>query len=412
MILLSHPTKKLSGDITIFGSKSESNRWLILQKLYPEIKQINNISDSEDTRILHEALHKDLTDPYTEINVGHAGTAMRFLTAYFALQPAANVILKGSERMHQRPIAPLVNALRELGCGIEYLENEGFPPLKISGKSPQTSEITIDPGISSQFITALILNAPKLPKGLRINFSGKPTSRKYIAMTVSQLNSLGIQTEWTENDIQVFPKDNVSEQQVNVESDWSSASYWYSMAALANEAEIRLKNFREDSLQGDAEIKEIFHKFFGINSQFENEFLILHKNKYFIFPEYIELDLNSTPDIAQTIAVTCSGLKIKSVLKGLKTLKIKETDRLSALQQELKKTGTETLITEDSIALTSFSKSENIPVIHTYGDHRMAMSFAPLSLKFPLRIENEEVVVKSYRNFWKDLEKAGFQIIH
>lgn len=412
MILLSHPTKKLSGDITISGSKSESNRWLILQKLYPEIKQINNISDSEDTRILHEALHKDLTDPYTEINVGHAGTAMRFLTACLAIEKGRKFILKGSPRMHQRPIKPLVDALRSMGAEIRYMENEGFPPLEITGKDLSANSVEILADTSSQFITALLLIAPALPHGLQVNLKGEITSKPYIDLTVHHLQKCGIKVNFEENCITVHPAADINLSTVTVESDWSSASYWYSMAALANEAEIRLKNFREDSLQGDTEIKEIFQRFFGINSRFENEFLILRKDKHFIFPKYIELDLNNTPDIAQTIAVTCSGLKIKSVLKGLKTLKIKETDRLSALQHELKKTGTETLITEDSIVLTSFSKSENIPVIHTYGDHRMAMSFAPLALKFPLQIENEEVVVKSYRDFWKDLEKAGFQIIH
>ena len=411
MIQLSHSTAKIKGKINISGSKSESNRWLILQKLFPEITEIKNISNSEDTKLLAEALHNcQLSTANCLLNIGHAGTAMRFLTAYFATTDNANVILTGSKRMQERPIYPLVNALRDLGCVINYVEKEGFPPLQIFGKSITKDEVNIPANVSSQYITALMLIAAKLPNGLKINFTTELTSQPYIEMTKNQLQSIGIMVNWLENGIQIYPKKRVDKQSVTVESDWSSASYWYSMAALSKCAEIELKFFKKNSWQGDAELVNIYEKFFGVKTIFQSDSIILSKIDGFVFPDCIELDLNKTPDIAQTIAVTCAALKIKTKLTGLHTLKIKETDRLAALQTELEKLGATVQISNDDLELISFSEITSMPTIATYQDHRMAMSFAPLALKFPVQIEDDKVVKKSYPNFWQDLEKVGFTI--
>ena len=411
MIQLSHSTAKIKGKINISGSKSESNRWLILQKLFPEITEIKNISNSEDTKLLAEGLHN--CQPSTNnflLNIGHAGTAMRFLTAYFATTDYSKVILTGSKRMQERPIYPLVNALRDLGCVINYVEKEGFPPLQIFGKSITKDEVNIPANVSSQYITALMLIAAKLPKGLKINFTTELTSQPYIEMTKNQLQSIGIMVNWLENGIQIYPKKCVDKQSVTVESDWSSASYWYSMAVLSRCTEMELNFFKKDSWQGDAELVNIYEKFFGVKTIFQSDSIILSKIDGFVFPDCIELDLNKTPDIAQTIAVTCAALKIKTKLTGLHTLKIKETDRLAALQTELEKLGATVQISNDDLELISFSEITSMPTIATYQDHRMAMSFAPLALKFPLQIEDDKVVKKSYPNFWQDLEKVGFTI--
>ena len=410
MIKLSHPTKKLNGEITISGSKSESNRWLILQKLYPEIIEIQNISNSEDTQILKASLETVIQSGQTVIDVGHAGTAMRFLTAYFAVQSGSEVVLTGSERMKQRPIGALVETLNALGCDVKYVEKQGFPPLKITGKEIQKDEISVKADISSQFITALMLIAPKLPNGLGIHFEGEITSKPYIEMTKAQLEQLGAKVEWKDNGIQIYPLEKSLLTQVSVESDWSSASYWFSMAALAKNSEITLKHFKPQSYQGDRQLTTIFDKYFGVESRFQKETLMLSKKKNFNFPDFVELDLNATPDIAQTIAVTCAGLGIKARLTGLKTLQIKETNRLEALRNELVKIGCSADYDEDSLTLKSFDLIDEIPVIQTYQDHRMAMSFAPLALLYPVKIEDENVVTKSYPDFWKDLEKTGFKI--
>lgn len=411
MLELSHQTKQLIGEINISGSKSESNRWLILKQLFPEIPEIQNLGNAKDTQVLKRILSNDqLSAVNTQLNVGHAGTAMRFLTAYFATKNGVDVILTGSERMQQRPISPLVDALRSLGCDIQYQKQEGYPPLIIKGKHIEKDEISIQANVSSQYITALMLIAPKLPKGLIIHFSTKLTSRPYVEMTKAQLESIGIKVEWLKNGIKVYPNKKVSQSKVMVESDWSSVSYWYSMLALSKGGNLKLSSFKKHSLQGDSALVEIYKNHFGVETVFKENQLILSKSINYIQPNIIELDLNKTPDIAQTIAVTCSGLKIKAKLTGLHTLKVKETDRLVALQNELKKVGTQTKITEDSLEIISFSDMTETPQFKTYDDHRMAMSFAPLALQYPIKIEDENVVVKSYPNFWQDLEKVGFQI--
>jgi len=391
-------------DIFISGSKSESNRMLVLQKLFREIT-IHNLSDSDDTHHLQDAL----SSQDVEINVGHAGTAMRFLTAFFAIQQKRATILSGSERMHQRPIKVLVEALRALGAEIYYLENEGFPPLKIIGKQLTKEQVKINGNISSQYISALLLIAASLPNGLRIELIGEITSIPYINMTLSLLNQIGITTSFKDQIIQVHPFEEAKKHTLEVESDWSSASYFYSIAALSSiGSEIRLSSYKKESLQGDAILANIY-KSFGVETVYETNSIILRKTKE-PNKEHLSIDLNKAPDIAQTIAVTCYGLGVSCELLGLHTLKIKETDRLEALHSELTKLGANISVTSNSLYLKSRSEIVADVSIETYNDHRMAMAFAPLGMKIPLEILDADVVTKSYRNFWKDLQKIGFQI--
>lgn len=415
MIKLFHPSCNLQAKIQISGSKSESNRWLILQALYPEIQKIHNISNSEDTQTLQKALKLFQNNPRNQhepldINIGHAGTAMRFLTAYFAIQPQSHVQLSGSQRMHQRPINPLVEALNQLGCQIEYAHHKDYPPIFIQGRDIEKNQTEIQADMSSQFISALMLIAPKLPNGLEITLKEKLTSQTYVEMTIKQLQHIGIPVDWNNNIIKVHHVQKVDKQEVRVESDWSSASYWYAMMALSNQAQLELNHFQQNSLQGDYILKDIYEKYFGVKTIFQDGILILSKIEDFILPVFIELNLNAFPDLAQTIAVTCAGLNIQLNLKGLETLKIKETNRLQAMQNELNKLNIKSTITDDSLQLLEFSQYEENTMIETYQDHRMAMSFAVLALKKPLIIKDENVVDKSYPKFWQDLKSAGFEI--
>lgn len=390
-------------DIFISGSKSESNRMLILQKLYKKIT-IHNLSDSDDTHHLQHALATQ--DDY--INVGHAGTAMRFLTAFFAIKNKRTTIISGSERMHQRPIKVLVEALRELGAEISYLENEGFPPLKIIGKPLTEDRVKINGNISSQYISALLLIAASLPNGLRVELLGEITSIPYINMTLTLLEQIGITTSFEGQIIQVAPFKEVKKHILQVESDWSSASYFYSIAAMSSVgSEIRLSSYKKESLQGDAILSDIYN-FFGVETIYETNSVVLRKIKE---PnnETLKIDLNKAPDIAQTIAVTCFGLGISCELLGLHTLKIKETDRLEALKTELTKLGADISVSSSSLYLERSLKMVANVSIETYNDHRMAMAFAPLAMKIPIEILDADVVTKSYRNFWEDMQKIGFQ---
>ena len=351
-MVLEHSHLKENKTIEISGSKSISNRLLILHQLFDNIL-IQNLSNSQDTQLLQAALQSDSDI----IDIYHAGTAMRFLTSYYAIQEGKTVVLTGSERMKQRPIKFLVDALRDLGAEISYLENEGFPPLKISGKKI--------------------------------------------------LRTVGINNHWVGNVIKIQPNIHTEKHSQSipfvVESDWSSASYYYSLAAISRKT-INLKWFKPFSLQGDSRIKEIYWKFFGVNtiSEGAESRISLLPEHYFQFPEKIVLNMNDCPDIAQTLCVTATSLKIPFEITGLETLKIKETDRLQALKSELFKIGCIAEITDDSIVSQKFFEPDENISIATYNDHRMAMSFAPFCLIKSLTIENPEVVEKSYPSFWQD----------
>jgi len=395
---LSKYTQPLRGTIKITGSKSESNRLLILQQFYQNLT-IKNLGESDDTSVMKKALTSDKK----VINVHHAGTAMRFLTAYFSLKEGRETILTGSKRMKERPIKILVEALQSLGAEIEYIENDGFPPIKITGKKLTKNQVKINGNVSSQYISALLLIASSLENGLELEFEGKVTSVPYIKMTLELLSQLGIENSWNENTITVKPKKSIKDLTITVESDWSSASYYYSLVALSDAAEITLKSYKKNSLQGDSILAEIYQKF-GVETVFSENFITLKKNNKKV-SKHITLNLQNAPDIAQTIAVTCFGLNISCGLLGLHTLKIKETDRLLALKNELEKFGAKVRITEDSLHLKSASKIKKDVLVKTYNDHRMAMAFTPLLLRTDLEIEDANVVSKSYPNFWTDLQK-------
>lgn len=399
---LSQKSVDLNAEIFISGSKSESNRLLILNALYGNILQIENLSDAEDTRLLQQALNSS----ETTIDIHHAGTAMRFLTAYFSIQEGRETTLTGSDRMKQRPIGILVDALRSVGAEISYLEKEGYPPLKINGKNLTHPKVQLKADTSSQFISALLLVAPKFPNGLTIELLGKITSLPYLMMTVEMMRNLGIQIDHLGNEFHVHSIEKLEPQRFVVESDWSSVSYFYSLAAIGNPIEFRMNSFKENSLQGDAALVNIYKKYFGVETKFNENQIQLTKNPYHKTRDF-ELDLNSSPDIAQTIIVTAAALNLKCKLTGLETLKIKETDRIQALQNELKKIGVKTNSTNSTLEIIGFDEVQTIPIFETYHDHRMAMSFAPLCLLYEIEIENPEVVEKSYPNFWEDLDKLS-----
>ena len=396
--------------IEISGSKSISNRLLILHQLFQNIS-IENLSNSQDTQLLQNALNSDAE----VIDIHHAGTAMRFLTSYFAIQEGKTVVLTGSERMKNRPIKFLVDALRDLGAEITYLENEGYPPLKITGKKLEKNSVTIPAHISSQFITSLMLIAAKLQNGLEITLDGKITSRPYLEMTLKILRTVGITNHWEGNTIKIEPNIHTEKQSQRipfvVESDWSSASYFYSLAAISRES-INLKSFKPFSLQGDSVLKEIYWKYFGVNtiSEGAESRISLLPEPYFNFPEKIILNMNDCPDVAQTLCVTATAMNIHFEITGLETLKVKETDRLLALKNELFKIGCIAEITEDCIYSVKFFEPNDFILIETYNDHRMAMSFAPFCLIKDLKIENADVVEKSYPNFWEDFSKLTEKI--
>lgn len=399
---IQNSNKEANGDLTITGSKSESNRLLIIQALYPQI-EIHNLSKSDDSKVTLEGLKSKKN----VIDINHAGTAMRFLTAYFAIQPHREIVLTGSNRMQERPIKLLVEALNSLGADITYEKEPGFPPLIIRGKEISINRVSLPSNISSQYISALMLVAPALKNGLKIDLIGETTSFPYIKMTQSIMDQLGFETAFEKNQISIKSASSVKINHWKIESDWSSASYFYSIVALADRSEISLKSFFEESKQGDAALTEIYEKF-GVKTTHSNGKIILSKITDFNPPNFIKLNLKNTPDLAQTIAVTCLGLNIDCKLSGLHTLRIKETNRLTALKTEIEKLGGNVKITDRSLELLNSGKiNENI-LIDTYNDHRMAMAFAPLGLRVPININNPKVVSKSYPDFWDDLQKIGF----
>lgn len=395
-IKLKHYKGEINKEIRITGSKSESNRLLILQQLYPNLK-IENLSNSDDSNLMLKAL----ASTEDEINIGHAGTTMRFLTSLLAIKEGSDVVLTGSGRMKERPIGILVDALRTLGADITYVENEGFAPLRIKGTKLKGGAVRINGNVSSQYISSLLLIAPSLEEGITLEFEGAITSIPYIQMTLGLLNELGVTTSFDGEVIRVAPKDSIADAVVTVESDWSSASYYYSLVAMSANGKISLSAYKEKSLQGDAVLQKLYREF-GVKSSFSNNTLTLEKEAGFTHPSLVEFDLIKAPDIAQTIAVTCFGMGIACNLKGLHTLKIKETDRLVALEQELTKLGADITVTNESLHLKAGSTIHKDVTIATYQDHRMAMAFAPLLLKTSIIIDEHDVVSKSYPTFWDD----------
>lgn len=412
MMLYLHQSKVESQKlkVTITGSKSETNRLLLLQALYPNLT-LENTSNSDDSEVMSKALVNSAISlqPSPLIDVHHAGTAMRFLTAYFSIQENREVVLTGSSRMKERPIKILVDALRQLGAEITYEENDGFPPIRIKGKKLIQNKVSLAANVSSQYISALLLIAPKLENGLELTLEGEITSVPYIKMTLALLNEIGVETSFVDNIISVQPQLSIINYQLLIESDWSSASYFYSIIALSEiGTEIKLSSYKQNSLQGDSILVEIY-KNFGVETIFINDTIQLQKVANCQL-SIINCQLNNAPDIAQTIAVTCFGLGIGCHLTGLHTLKIKETDRLVALQNELEKLGAQVSVTNDSLILEPTNKINSNIKIKTYQDHRMAMAFAPLALKTNIIIEDAAVVSKSYPTFWDDLKAIGFKI--
>ena len=410
LLKVHHTASHCNGDIQITGSKSETNRLLILQALFDGIT-LKNVSNSDDAQVMQKALSS--SDEVVDIH--HAGTAMRFLTAYFSIQEGRDTLLTGSARMQERPMAILVEALQELGAQITFTHNEGYPPLQIKGQALQRDEVTLKANVSSQYISALMMMGAKLDNGLTIHLDGKITSVPYINMTLALLHQLDIEATFEGQKIVIKPgRTSAVAREITVESDWSSASYFYSIVALSRKRNfntphtITIASYKESSLQGDAALREIY-KQLGVVSSFAGDKLTLSLNQDFELPETITLDLANSPDIAQTIAVSCLGLGVGCHLTGLHTLKIKETDRLEALREEITKLGGSIMVTDQDLTLLpqKAAVNENI-TIATYHDHRMAMAFAPLALQVPLLIEDAGVVSKSYPDFWTDLEVLGF----
>lgn len=394
---------KVEGTVQLDGSKSLSNRALILRALSKSDFQIKNLSTSKDTQTLVKLLQEE-SDIY---DAGHAGTTFRFMTALLAFKQGTQT-LTGSERMKQRPISELVNALNSIGANIEYLENDGFPPLKIGvPKEEILNRVSIDGNISSQYISALIMVAPTLPRGLEIKINEKLVSRPYADMTMKMLNAFGAGSNLQENII-LIPPQSINNQGLTIESDWSAASYYYSILALSDGGKILLKGLKKDSWQGDSILAEMM-EIFGIQTQFMEEGIFIKKTG--APPRKFETDFEDCPDLAQTIAVICAGLGIEAYFTGLSTLKIKETDRILALQIELKKVGVAFEdLGNDRYKLTGKATFDETPTFSTYQDHRMAMAFAPLGLLHSIYIEEPDVVGKSYGNFWKDLDSLGFEL--
>ena len=404
MFKITKKSKSIEGVLNISGSKSESNRLLIL-RAFTSYFDIKNISDSDDTNVMISAINSN----QEEIDIGHAGTAMRFLTSYFSSINNSSVILTGSKRMKERPISILVDALRELEVEISYIKNEGYPPIKIKGKEINKKQVKLPANVSSQYITSLMMLGVSLQNGLVINLSTEITSLPYIEMTKKIIERIGGNVKLKSNQILIDSLSNKKIPNQLVESDWSSASYFYSMVALSDLSDLTLKTYYKDSIQGDSDLAEIY-KNFGVKTTYINNGINLSKSDDKI-EKKISLDLSNNPDLAQTIVVTCLGLQIDCDIYGLQTLKIKETDRLIALKSEIEKFGVDKIeVTESSLHLENKSQLKSNISIDTYDDHRMAMSFVPLSLLDPIKINDPLVVTKSYVSFWDHLEKIGFEI--
>lgn len=405
MISLSAPQKKLQATIPLPSSKSESNRALIIQALCNPASKLSNLSSARDTQTMIRLLGSE----GHVLDVIDAGTTMRFLTAYCAAV-GRDQILTGTPRMCKRPIGILVNALRSLGAEIEYWKQDGFPPLHIvsKGEGIKGGAVSLPGNVSSQFISALLMVGPVLPGGLELTLEGSVTSRPYIQMTLSLMEFFGVKATWEENTISV-PHRPYQPQPYTIESDWSGASYWYSMVALSEAAEVKLRGLRKVSRQGDAKIAELMEHF-GVRSDFREDGVLLTKHP---LPDksVFAVDFTSFPDLAQTMAVVSAATGKPLQLSGLHTLRIKETDRIAALQNELKKFGVSMKSDDDTNFLVQGTFTPAHLPVHTYEDHRMAMAFAPLVMKQDrLGIEDPDVVQKSYPEFWDHLRSTGIEI--
>ena len=403
--LISKPEKTISGTIHLPSSKSISNRILIINALSYSPYEVQNLSGSDDTRVMQQVLSSNSSF----FDIGHAGTAMRFLTAFLA-QIVGEWIITGSERMKQRPIRILTDALRELGAKIEYTDQEGFPPLKILGTHLKGKVLELDGSVSSQYISALLMIAPTLEGGLTLHLKNRIISRSYISLTLKLMHQFGIQYSWEGNEIRIEEQDYLPVRFM-VESDWSGASYWYEILALASEGEIELTNLQMDSLQGDCAIVPWFRQF-GIESKPIGNSIFIKKIRD-IHPPCLQADFTENPDVAQTMAVLCILKGVPFHFTGLETLKIKETDRIAALQHELAKFGAQ--VTEPGNGELQWDGSfplrkADVPCISTYHDHRMALAFAPAAFTGGIEIDDPMVVTKSYPGYYDDLRQAGFLI--
>jgi 3-phosphoshikimate 1-carboxyvinyltransferase len=398
--------KVLKGELRVPASKSISNRLLIIQAICNSAFQIGNLSDSEDSRVLLKALSE--TGPIADI--GHAGTSMRFLTAFYASR-SGEKILTGSLRMKERPIGNLVKALQTLGADISYMEKDGFPPLRIQGRPLKGGSVSINSSVSSQFISALLLMAPTFKEGLELQLENKTISSSYIELTLKLMEFMGVKVEKSASRLTVVPQE-YKPHDIFVEGDWSGVSYWYEMAAFSNEADILIHSLNPNSFQGDARCADIF-RLLGIYTEYKSQGIRIYKGGE--VPSHFEFDFIDNPDLVQTLAVTCVMLNISFRFSGTQSLRIKETDRIAALQSELEKFGAELTYYESGILEwdgTKQARPADVICIETYQDHRMALAFAPIAiLVSEIRIKNPEVVVKSYPEFWSDLKSMGFDIV-
>ena len=395
---------KSNSEISITGSKSESNRLLIINALYSNIKLLN-LSNSDDTKVLTKAL----SNLNGQTDIHHAGTAMRFLTAFLAQIEDREFVITGSARMQERPIGILVDSLNELGFEVRYLDKKGFPPLKIIGKKNIKSEIKLNSTVSSQYISALMLIAPSLENGLKVILEGQIISKPYINLTLNILKKIGVKCIFKKNIIEIKNHSKSKISQYTVESDWSSASYFYSIISLLDNATIILSSFFDNSFQGDSKVSKIYESF-GVNTTYKENTIRLTKMENYSKPDSLEFDLLDNPDLAQTISVTALCMGIPLALNGLQTLKIKETDRIIALKNELSKLGANVVYNDNSISINPPDKLNENVNIKTYDDHRMALSFSPVGLITPIYIEDFNVVSKSYPDYWSDLKSIGFNI--
>lgn len=399
--------RRIEGEIDLPASKSISNRVLLLNALCATPGRLSNLAQCDDT----DAVLSALAQPdASEVNIGAAGTAMRFLTAYFATREGREVVIDGTERMRQRPIRVLVDALRQLGANIEYVETEGYPPLKITGTRLHGGALTVSGSVSSQYITAILLIAPVIG-GIALTIEGEIMSRPYIDMTLALMARYGVKTEWRENVIHV-PAGEYTALDFTVEADWSAASYWWAMQAIVPQSRITLKGLEPQSLQGDSRIAELMSQM-GVMGNWCGRYLDLRSNGGVGCCCSTFADLSGTPDIAQTLVVMLCLMGRPFRITGLRTLRIKETDRLEALRTELRKLGYVVKVEGDDAISWHFetAAAEAAPHISTYHDHRMAMAFAPAAIRFPgLIIDDAQVVSKSYPLFWEHLRQAGFKI--